>query len=381
MAAGLKRKRRRKNMEQAQNQMSDKNEHFVFRHTAGLLIRHLDRYPVSDKEILSLICWNLGENREDLGEFLMEQFEDDDREDMEKDLSEALSDPWGCGSWLWDIFSKMRSGFHRKMIREIKRLLTLKIEELRYRGKSDLEKNLDVIGEMFDLTEQERRFCIFLFIITNYEPVADYFILHLECHQFSGKRYFCNILDISKNELNDILTGKLEQIGLCDNMFGLMLGNDFRPLFENQSSQRISKNFFVPLNQKSIPLEHHFVGEEKIEHTLALLREKSKSSTHILLYGPPGTGKTSFAAGIARETGISPYGIMRGEADPEQRMDERITGDARSKDDLDHEPDRGYGAFSASAVCIQPPFHALQQTPAGSALGEHPEGEQGQTVF
>ena len=52
MAVGLKRKRRRKNMEQAQNQMSDKNEHFVFRHTADLLIRHLDRYPVLDEELL-----------------------------------------------------------------------------------------------------------------------------------------------------------------------------------------------------------------------------------------------------------------------------------------------------------------------------------------
>ena len=44
------------------------------------------------------------------------------------------------------------------------------------------------------------------------------------------------------------------------------------------------------------------------------MREKPKSSTHILLYGPPGTGKSSFAAGVARETGISPYGIVRGEA-------------------------------------------------------------------
>ena len=200
------------------------------------------------------------------------------------------------------------------MIREAKRLLTLKIEELQYRDKSELEKNMDVIGEMFDLTEQERRFCTFLFIVSNYEPVEGYFVNHLECQQFSGSRYLCNILNISKSALNDILTGKLERIGLFGaDRYDLRMEDDFRPLFENPSSQLISKNFFVPLNQKGIPLEHHFVGEEKIEHTLALLREKSKSSTHILLYGPPGTGKTSFAAGIARETDLSPYGIVRGE--------------------------------------------------------------------
>ena len=301
-------------MGRIQDLVSDKNARFVFRHTADLLIRHLDSYPVLDEELLGMICWNLGENREDLGEFLMEQCEGDDRKAMEKRLLESMFTDWGYGSELLDIILKMRPGFHREMIREVKRLLTLKIEELRYRGKSELEKNLDVIGEMFDLTEQERRFCTFLFIVSNYEPVANYFVGHLECQLFSGKRYFCNILGISKSALNDILTGKLERIGLIDtDNHGLRLEDDFGSLFEKPSSQLISEYFFVPLDQKSIPLGHHFVGEEKIEHTVALLREKSKTSTHILLYGPPGTGKTSFAAGLARETGLSSYGIIRGE--------------------------------------------------------------------
>ena len=156
---------------------------------------------------------------------------------------------------------------------------TPKVEELRYRGKSDLEKNLDVIGEMFDLTEQERRFCTFLFIVSNYDPAETYFVNHLECQKFSGRRYFCNILNISKNALNDILTGKLERIGL----------------FENPSSRLISKNFFVRLNHESIPLEHHFVGEKKIEHSLALLREKPKTSTHIL--SGPLTNANVFSSG------------------------------------------------------------------------------------
>ena len=315
MGPGLKRKRKRNNMRQIGNQMSDKNEQFVFRHTADLLIRHLDRYPVLEEEILDLICWNLGENREDLGKFLASQFDDEDQEEIEGSFSESLFDHNEYGRDLWQIISKMRQGYHREMIREGKRLLTLKIDGLRYRGKSDLEKNLDVIGEMFDLTEQEREFCKFLFIVSNYDPVEAYFVNHLECHKFSGSRYLCNLLNISKSALNNILTGKLEKIGLFEmDRFDLRLEDDFRPLFENPSSGLISKNFFVRLNHKSIPLGHHFVGEKKIAHTLALLREKPKSSTHILLYGPPGTGKSSFAAGVARETGISPYGIVRGEA-------------------------------------------------------------------
>ena len=314
MALSLKR-RRRKNMGRSQSQIPDKNERFVLGHTADLIIRHLDRYPVLDDEILDLICWNLGRNRENLGKFLSSRFEDDKREDIEESLSESIFDHKEYGRELWRAISKMRRGFYRDMIQETKHLLSQEIEKLRYRGKSDLEKNLDVIGEMFDLTEDERRFCTFLFIVSNYDPVEAYFVNHLECHKFNGRRYFCNILNLGKSALNDILTGKLQRIGLFEmDRYDLSLEDDFRPFFENPSSRLISKNFFVRLNHKSIPLGHHFVGEKKIEHILALLREKPKSSTHILLYGPPGTGKTSLAAGVARETGISPYGIVRGEA-------------------------------------------------------------------
>ncbi|MBT3257892.1 MAG: AAA family ATPase [Deltaproteobacteria bacterium] len=90
MASGLKRKRKRKDMGRIHNQVFDKNERFVLRHTADLLIRHLDRYPVLDEEILELICWNLGDNRENLSKCLVEQLEDDDREDIEEELSEAI---------------------------------------------------------------------------------------------------------------------------------------------------------------------------------------------------------------------------------------------------------------------------------------------------
>jgi|APSaa5957512622_1039677.scaffolds.fasta_scaffold08649_2 transitional endoplasmic reticulum ATPase len=310
-----KRRKRRKNIGGSQNQMPDKNERFVLSHTAAILIGHLDRFPVLDEEALDLICWNLGQNREGLGEFLENQFEDEDREEIAESLSESLFDHDEYGRELWRIISKMAPGFHRKMIREVQRLLTLKIEELRYRGKSDLEKNLDVIREMFGLTEQECQFCRFLFIVSNYDPVEAYFVNHLECQKFSGRRYLSNLLNISKSALNDILTGKLERIGLFEiDRYDFRLEDDFRPLFENPSSRLISKNFFVRLNHKSIPLGHHFVGEKSIEHTMALLREKPKSSTHILLYGPPGTGKSSFAAGVAQATSILSYGIVRGEA-------------------------------------------------------------------
>ena len=81
------------------------------------------------------------------------------RKSLRKSFSESLSliyNEYGDTTF-GGSFQRCAQGYQREMMREVKRLLTLKIDELRYRGKSDLEKNLNVIGEMFDLTEQERR--------------------------------------------------------------------------------------------------------------------------------------------------------------------------------------------------------------------------------
>ncbi len=176
-------------------------------------------------------------------------------------------------------------------------------------------KNLDAIREMFGLKDQECSFCDFLYIVSNYEPVEACFVNHLGSQKFSGRKYLSNALDLSKGELNDILSGKLAKIGLFEmDKYDLKLEDEFRTLFDNPSSRMIAENFFVRLERNSLPLDCHFAGKKEIAHTLALLREKPKSSTHILLYGPPGTGKTSFAAGIAQESGIPSYGIVRGES-------------------------------------------------------------------
>ena len=311
---GFLKNRRKKNAEQTLDQAPDKNERFIMCRVATALIRHIDRYPVLDKEVLAMVCWNLGQDGKQLSEFLSKQFANDSREEIEESLSESLSDHDDYGRELWRILSKIRSGFQREMIRKALSLLAWKIDELRYRGKSDLEKNIGVFREMFGLTDQECAFCTFLYILSNYEPVEAYFVSHLGCQKFSGRRYLSNVLNMSKGELNNILTGKLEKIGVFEmDKYDLGLEDDFRALFENPSSRMISENFFVRLDRNGIPLDHHFVGEKEIEHALALLQEKPKSSSHILLYGPPGTGKTSFAAGIAEKSGISSYSIVRGE--------------------------------------------------------------------
>ncbi len=305
-----KRKRRGKGRHQAQ----DKNEAFVLACTAAILIRHMDRYRVLCDKVLRLVCWVLGQERHRLGQFIVNQFVDEDQEDLEAELSGHMTDYDEYAGELWRIVSGMNARLHQEVIREAIRLTDLRRASLQYGGKSELEKNLDVIRSMFGLTDEELRFCTFLFIVSNYEPVDAYFVDYLQCQMYSGRSYLANALNISKRKIGSIMSGKLSKIGFFEtDKYQFSVEDAFRPLFEDPSSQLIAREYFVRLNTRTIPLSHHFVGEKAIAHTLGLLREKSETSTHILLYGSPGTGKTSFAGGIAKEAGIPSYRIVRGE--------------------------------------------------------------------
>jgi len=186
------------------------------------------------------------------------------------------------------------------------------METLSYKGTSLIEKNLMILSQMFGLTDQEREFCIFLYILSNYDPFEEYFTRDLQCQKFSGRRYLSNALGLSPNELSGIVTGKLERIGLFEyNQYNFSIEEDYRSLFENPSNSLISKTFFARLPKTGVPLHNHFVGEKEVQYCLALLREKPATSTHILLYGPPGTGKTSFAAGLAEQLKVPAYGIVK----------------------------------------------------------------------
>ena len=168
------------------------------------------------------------------------------------------------------------------------------------------------IQKMFNLTDKETEYCLFLFIITAWSPAREFFDDYLDCRSFSGRQYLRVILNLSWRDLDDVLKGTLFRIGMIERDFSyeISLNDEFLDLFQNPSFELASKNFFRPIPDTGLPLEHHLVRKEETELILALLKEKPKTSTHILLYGPPGTGKTAYAQGIAREVGVPAYEII-----------------------------------------------------------------------
>lgn len=95
---------------------------------------------------------------------------------------------------------------------------------------------------MFNLTEQEVEFSLFLFITAGYEIPHDFFTYHLKCDEFAGRKNLINILNLTQREFNKILEGTLARTGLVEiSGFDLSITDDFIGLIQN-SLTRYLKN-------------------------------------------------------------------------------------------------------------------------------------------
>ena len=293
----------------------DKNEQFVLKRCAEYFLRHFDRYPVLERESLEMLSWILGSQRKGVAECLLDQLKDlDERKDFEDELLECGQDCSDYGRALFRILGHIRKHNKNQIFRKIKRLVEKEAERNQYAGKSEIEENLSTIQIMFKLTDYEIRFCAWLFILTTYEPAEDYFVNHLGCNKFLGKKYLINILNMSQQQLNAILVGVLQRIEMFEmDKFDFSLTDDFLKLFQEPTASDFSKKFFSGIPNNNISLGDYFLKEEQTEHILKLFKTKPKTGTHILLYGAPGTGKTSFATGLAGKLDIPSYSVVQGE--------------------------------------------------------------------
>jgi transitional endoplasmic reticulum ATPase len=299
----------------------DKNERFVLKSCAEYLLKHLNRYPFLGRESLAMICWTLDEKKEEISEYLLDQLgNDDERNQYELDLLECGQDSDDYARELFRILQKTKkSNVVRQLNKIITQLLKQQIEQARHNRNSDVENNLSTIKAMFNLTDQETDFCVLLFILSTYEPAEEFFVNHLGCNKFLGRKYLLNILGMSQKQLNIILVGVLRKIDMFEmDKFDLKLNDEFLNLFQEPSSNDFSSKFFSRIPEGEIPLEHYFLKDGQTEYILNLLKAKPETGTHILLYGPPGTGKTSFAHGLATNLKIPAFTVAQGEENTSQ---------------------------------------------------------------
>jgi transitional endoplasmic reticulum ATPase len=293
----------------------DKNQQFVAAMCARYLGRVLSLYPLLNQEAITFLHWVLGPATDAFALRMVELARAVDRGFFEEEVLPCSTDPEEYPNALAEGYKKIPKGRRSTLLRFTLQLLRHSESTLKRRGKSDVEKNVDAVKRMFRLTDHETRYCLFRFISAAWTQPRQYFETHLRCNIYSGRPYVMTALDMSRSDLDQVLTGTLQRIGMLENDGfdqEVTIASNYLQLFQDPASGFVSKNFFTPLKAKSIPLENHMVGGEQTAHILALLRKKPAASTHILLYGPPGTGKTSYAWGIGRKLGIPTYEIARG---------------------------------------------------------------------
>ena len=292
----------------------DKNDLYVIRNCIIWMQRHILRYPCFDEETMKIICWNLGEDMQELGNFVLSSMKDNKREILKEELSETGLDPDDYATEIARILREVRSISKKKFSRHVSRLMNKKFARLKYPGKSEIEKNIMALKKMFGISDKEADFCSFFFIANTFSFAEGFFIHHIECNKFAGQKYLANLLGFSKKELHSIIYGKLKRVGLYEiDRWGISAEDEFFNLIQNPSDKNLSKKFYVDVPEGKVPLNDYFIGKDRTAHILELLKSRSKSSTHILLYGPPGTGKTSFVYSLLDQLKVPAYEIVRGE--------------------------------------------------------------------
>ena len=326
----MARRGRRLNMKHPENQLfaiPDLNEAFAMRTSATYLKEIVDLYPLVDTEALDVLLWVLGPDVLELQVFLEEEKKSsgrksrasDDYEDDEDDIAmECAEDMEEYTGMLRKHLRKLKKQGLKKYTTFTKKLLASRIQKLSRDTASEIELKLESLRKMFRLTDIEYRFCTLLCIATTFQKVDAFFIDHLECQTYSGRKYLKSFLGITSQDLDSIQRGTLAKIGMFEfDRHRLSVDDEFEDFFNSASSQFTPEKLYARAGQDALPLEYHVIGRDETSHVLDLLRLRQETSTHILLYGPAGTGKTSYARAVAKELGVQAFEISKGDEDNE----------------------------------------------------------------
>lgn len=293
---------------------TDKNGMFAIRQCITYMLRLMPCLPALDQETLEFIQWLIPEENKTIIQFVPGALSKNEQAVLSDDISQFMEVPAKYPQELIELIDNLSKGSIQRIVDQIILLLERKQKRLQYQGRSDIERRMASLKKMFNLTECEEKLCWLFFICAKWRQAKDYFIDHIEINDFYRRSYLLAALAMNHREFNAIVNGTLNKIAALDNdATALDFSTEFMSCLEAPSSEILTKEFFDCIPKKTIPLEYHHIQKEETEQILRLLREKPKSSTHILLYGSPGTGKTTYAYGLAHRLNIPAYQIIRKE--------------------------------------------------------------------
>lgn len=294
----------------------DKSQCFLLSRVVLYVDRLLARYLKLDHEILETIYWLLGAEivEEDLVALALMLDSGERKRRFEREIQEEIRHARDFAHLVDAALRRATKNEQAAAVDLLRGLLQKRLDQFHYSGTSDIEKNLAIFQQMFDLNDLEKEVCLFLFVLSTYEEVQSLFQYHLKCDHFAGRNYLATILGSPSSVIAEVLNGKLSKIGILDSdrHRSLSMETGFINLLQDASDTEIKTEFFKKVDPDPVPLDAHTVDPQAIEHVLHLLKEKPLSSSHIIFYGPPGTGKTSMAYGIGKALGLPIYLVEHG---------------------------------------------------------------------
>ena len=292
----------------------DQSEFLLMRTTSLYLYRHLKNYPGLglDDDFFELYSFGLNANIGEIFNRALDGFQGEKHDRYESLISDIVDRDSMFNDIIPCVLERAPKPLNKALRTSLLEILKERVDALEYEGQSELDENLDRIQEMFNLTNQEMDFCLFLYISYTNRRLGTYFVDELNCQRLNGRKYLANALDMTKAQLNRVLYGTLKKIEFFEmDSDCLDINHDFLFMFEDPMISNITEKFFQRVPKNTIPLEFHHGVQEDLGHVIGLLKRKTPTPTHILLYGDPGTGKSSFAAGLVKELGVDGYMIAK----------------------------------------------------------------------
>jgi SpoVK/Ycf46/Vps4 family AAA+-type ATPase len=289
----------------------DKEERFVVRNCIVYLESILEHDTILDKKYLEMLSWVLGDKFKKIEKYIFNTLTAKEKEKYQSDFQNINKK---CQSI--DLISHILYKSSKKRITNFvsytREILLNRYKFINYSGCSDTEKKILNLEKMLNLSEQEIKFCTFVYITTAWQNAEEYFISHIKCHTVSGRRYLRKILRLRNEEINAVLSETLIKNGFCEiGKAGFSSTEDFAKYFLTSSNEAPETKYFNKISCKDIPLDNPLIDSKKTEHILKVLRAKRNSSTHILLYGAPGSGKANYAYWLAKKLRVPAYEISK----------------------------------------------------------------------
>ncbi len=322
----------------------DDNEKFILTKLLGYLYRIIDKHFIIDEETMEIVLLGLENDTAAITDFLFNcifqgrQGKKPNRGKHQK-FNPLFEDPYSIlddsviqtadeiptdqsgNPDIMELLKRTDSKHFKRFKILLLNAIDNKINSFKNRAEGELEQNIELLQKMFNLNDAETELCTFLFINEICESWRDYFISHLKCNEYSGKKYLTSILGNDCKSIYSVLHGSLKKAAILD--FNSYSGGNFSiednivSWLQYPADKLFSRGFYQHVEKSTMPLDYHFIDSEVMEHLLSLLNYNGKSSNHILLYGSPGSGKSSFARGLAEQLGCPAFEILRGGDDDE----------------------------------------------------------------